>query len=584
MQDYFTDYAIINHLCKERIKLAGSLHDRQYIRRLAGHHREAQPAHPFYRLLPPRKQWNAYRRRFRSPDTNPDLAALKYAVRVLRNQQPEPLWVTELNRYIAGISRRVFGCNAFGFTSPDIRWKRKTEGGHEYRALCRFSPDDNLILCLFARYLRDKFDAGFSASSFAFRALNTQGQIPTHTDAFNELFALRQSAPAQDLYVAECDIRGFFDAVNHELALTAFQQAAAGRNLHPRSEAIFRAYLNCYSFPINVLAEATPRLRAEDAEGFFKWPEAELRKFHANPRNQRIGIPQGGAISGVIANLMLDAADKVVEGQPDDRSIHYYRFCDDMVLISPNKTHCETAFKAYLNKLTDLQLPYHAPESTCVYGAKHWEHKSKSPYCWSGRKWFGCVPWVQFVGYQIRYDGLVRPRKDSIRKQAKKIQETTQKLVGGLFRASQEQQILASRGQVHASLRAKLTAQGVGKVNWNPVNGPRLMCWAAGFKGLHEKPFIPGSLRFLDHARTQQIRRFSAVRIPFGDGRMGQSTNRTSPIGYAFSYDGQFTNTGGRQLIENPWHPHNLMEKGQSYLYYNTQSFYKWCRKTIDKL
>jgi hypothetical protein len=50
----------------------------------------------------------------------------------------------ELNRYIAAIRERVLGCHPFVFTSPDIQWQPKKEGSNEYRALCKFTPDDNL--------------------------------------------------------------------------------------------------------------------------------------------------------------------------------------------------------------------------------------------------------------------------------------------------------------------------------------------------------------------------------------------------------------------------------------------------------
>ena len=572
LNDYFSDDRIISHLCKERLKLAESRNDRQYISRLAGSSTQQTPDHDheFYHLLPARRKWSAYRPRNRRAGLNPDRIALKNAVMALRDRAEEQQWAGELNHYIAAVRDRVFTSHPITFAPPLVRWEVKKKGGHEYRALCRFDPTDNLILCLYAQYLRDTFDPQFSPSSYAFRARNSQGKLPTHHQAFTEVYNLKHSEPDRDLYVAEADIQGFFDTVDHEVALTTFRRAAQKVNLHPRAEVIFRAYLNCYSFPLNVLADTSPRLRERDSKGYFKWPEKELRHIHkADPRNLRIGVSQGGAVSGIIANLILDAADKSVEAECKSlgSEIHYYRYCDDMLLISPNLKDCKAAFQAYLNKLTELKLAFHRPESTCIYGKKHWGHKSKVPYRWSGRQWFGSVPWVQFVGYQIRYDGLVRPRKGSVANERAKLIKTTGKIIYGLIEASGRNRILANRTQVRESLKSRLTAQGVGRVKGGE-SGPRPMCWASGFQALHNKPFISTSLRRFDKTRAAQIGRIGSAPILYGMGRRSRGgAGRRDLTGYAFSYHAQFTNLGGRNLVLAYWRPGNLKDRLKARLF-----------------
>lgn len=573
LERYFTDERIINQLCKERVKLAGQRHDRQYINRMVGHVTEAAPGHPFYQLLPPRRRWSAFRPRIRTDGLNPDLHALKNAVRILRYQQPEQRWAVELNRYINAIRDRVFNSPSFTISPPTVHWELKGKGEHEYRAICQFSPDDNLILCLYAHYLRDAFDSQFSPSSYAFRAARN-GQIPAHHDAFTDIYNLKHDSRNHNFYVAECDIKGFFDTVDHAVALRAFREAGGQTQVHSRAESIFMAYLNCYSFPANVLAEAEPRLKQHDPNGYFKWPEADLRRLHgAEPRRLRIGVAQGGAVSGIIANLIMDPADKLVEAKHAElgAEIHYYRYCDDMLLILPNLKYCEQVFNAYLNKLTELKLTYHRPEKTIQYGMEHWGHKSKAPYRWTGRRWFGCVPWIQFVGYQIRYDGLARPRKDSVKKQCIKLVETTNKLKFGLIAASRTHQVQANRGQAVASLTSKLVAQGVGRIK-GFVAGPKPMCWAWGYKALHNKAIVDVGLRAFDRARRKQIRRFNAAIIQYGLGNNAQTNNRRNPIGYTFSYHAQFTNRGGGNLIHNPWKPINLKQRIQCWVYNKPRS------------
>jgi len=573
IERYFCDERIINQLCKERVKLAGQRHDRQYINRLAGYLVETEPDHPFYHLLPPRRQWSSFRPRNRTNGSNPDLFALKTAVQVLRRQQTDLPWVIALNRYIGEIQERVFNSAPFSISSPTVNWQLKKKGGQEYRALCRFSPNDNLILCLFAQYLRDAFDPLFSGASFAFRAVR-DGHAPTHHDAFNQLHHLKNTNASRSFYVAECDIKGFFDTVDHRVALEAFQEVAGTLCLPDRAEVLFRAYLDCYSFPVNVLEGALPGLQRRHPEGYFKWPENDLRDLHGtDPRSLRIGVAQGGAVSGIIANLIMDWADKGVEAESQKlgAEIHYFRYCDDMLLLSANLKHCRAVFDVYQQKLRELKLVCHKPERTCIYGKNHWNHKSKAPYLWSGRRWFGHVPWVQFVGYQIRYDGLVRPRKESVAKQCMKLVESANLLKFGLLRASGRNPVLATKNQAQASLRSKLTAMGVGRVKGRSV-GPRPMCWAWGYQALHNKPLVGHTLSVFDKAREKQLRRFGSATIRYGPGRVSSHRNRQDPWQGSTSYRDQFTDLGGQWLIHNPWKPSNILDKCKAFIFKQSKS------------
>src|ERR1043165_685831 len=106
----------------------------------------------------------------------------------------------------------------------------------------------------------------------------------------------------------------------------------------------------------------------------FPWPDEALEEFHSHPHQERIGVPQGGAISCVIANIVLDYADKQIKEaeQRLDAQIHYLRYCDDMVLISRNKRKCQAVFQTYLRALTELKLPFHKPKLVKQYGPQFW--------------------------------------------------------------------------------------------------------------------------------------------------------------------------------------------------------------------
>jgi len=475
-----------------------------------------------------------------------------------------------LNAFIEQVRRRVLGGEPFSFARPGVRFLLKDE--NRYRALCRFGLEDNLINCLIARYLRDFLDRIFDSASYAFRSPNAQGVMPTHHGAFETLFQLKYAAPRQDFYVAECDIQGFYDTVHHGISLGGLERLireltdrSPGCEFHPRAREVFRAYLDCFSFPRNVIMDSQERFKRDHPKAIVPWPEGELRRYYVDPQREPIGVPQGGALSCIIANIVLDHADKRVRRAIDrlGTEIHYFRYCDDMILLASNETHCRLVFEEYLRALEELRLPYHIPQRVDSYSKQFWKIKSKNAYRWTGSKGPGCVPWIQFVGYQIRYDGLVRIKKKSIEKHLRKIRNATDHLKCGLLGKRRDgtlgRPVTGTKRQVMLSLLWKLTSMGVGRVNLKDSSSTRPgMCWAAGFKGLHGKPLVPGFLKRLDREREKQLLRMDQARIPYGEGvstRHSGRGMRPLPGGLPFSYLGQFQDYEGRRLINNPYRP-----------------------------
>ena len=219
--DYFTDAEIIRQLCKERIKAAKSANDRQDIGRLMGD--QVGASRPFINtILPPRKKWAAYRARNRTRVPDVDTAALTCATFDLLQARPVDPWVVNLRGFIQRIRERIFSDAPLTFGRPQITWENKE--GRKYRPIACFSLEDNVINSLTAKYLRDFCDRAFEPSSYAFRARSDKGFMPTHHAAFEGIYALKTAGPDQDFYVAECDIRGFYDTVDHGVALETLQR------------------------------------------------------------------------------------------------------------------------------------------------------------------------------------------------------------------------------------------------------------------------------------------------------------------------------------------------------------------------
>ena len=133
-----------------------------------------------------------------------------------------------------------------------------------------------------------------------------------------------------------------------------------------------------------------------------------------------------------------------------------------------------------------------------------WTYKSRAPYRWEEKgKTKRSVPWVGFLGYQIRYDGLRRIRPASIAKQ----------LVRQVLEADRILQLLRPRDgapvaeafpvRALTSFISRLTAiAGTPKQDGKPGRD-----WASGFRLLRDGEHVDTQLRKLDRGRGRQIRR-----------------------------------------------------------------------------
>jgi len=87
-------------------------------------------------------------------------------------------------------------------------------------------------------------------------------------------------------------------------------------------------------------------LREIDPQASFPWPDEILRKMHASDDLTAIGIPQGGALSCFLTNVVPDEADRAIEHlrEPGGLEIENLRYCDDLMILSPDSAACQEGF------------------------------------------------------------------------------------------------------------------------------------------------------------------------------------------------------------------------------------------------
>ena len=146
---------------------------------------------------------------------------------------------------------------------------------------------DRLIQQAVAQVLSPLFDPGFSESSHGFRpGRNAHQAVRSVQEAWRE----------KRRHAVDCDLKSFFDTVNHDRLMGGLRQKVKDR----RVLALIRRYLTAGVVLPDGRWEATPQ-----------------------------GVPQGGPLSPLLANIVLDPLDKELE----KRGLRFARYADDFIIM-----------------------------------------------------------------------------------------------------------------------------------------------------------------------------------------------------------------------------------------------------------
>ena len=307
---YFTDKEVIRQLCKERVKLAGQRHDRMFLHNISRDCLSPSLTKPLnwgdqtpLEIFPPRRLWHRFRaRRGARSGSAADInsAALLKAVMTLRRTTPTAPWARKLARVVLRIRQRALASRSFRFGKPAIIPEEKEPGTNIYRPLAAFTLEDKIVDRQTGCYFRRSLDRLLHTSCLKCVPVFAAGaQAPTIHDALEKILTFRSTSKLSRIFVAECDIRGFFDCVPHSLVRSSLQELVREHNragtasIDPRAIGIFDAYLKSYSFHDNVKLDAEHKLRSKIPSAKFKWPEAELAELHGGGTLREIGVPQG---------------------------------------------------------------------------------------------------------------------------------------------------------------------------------------------------------------------------------------------------------------------------------------------------
>lgn len=441
--EYVSERVIIDLIVKERIKIAskGSLSGKSV----------PETALEIQKITPRRNDWRRLRKHSRIGRTSKEelqAASLRntiyFDLRKYRSGEAKaPKYLRRLLEFTSNIIHIVNSDAPIDFNDCiRIMAKfKKNEGDTAiYRPLSLYtSLEAKTLISLATGYLSSVLDKHLHREILSYRPKREyHGQKHYATDGNDAIIGLRKFADdhrGQHIYVAECDIQKFFDIINHDVVLKCFADIASEAGLpdYHQVERILKAYLDSYSFQKDVMnlnddenywsryqkqqKIKNHRFAWVDDECFSTCYESE-EEFKAC--KDHLGVPQGGALSCIISNVVLNSVDKAVvdEGDPDR---FFARYGDDIILAHTSYEKCRELMDAYVSALEEHHLPYHPFKSLsdCKAGEKtlksFWDMKSKSPFLW-GPGEGNAFEWIGFVGYEVKYTGETRIRKSTLDK------------------------------------------------------------------------------------------------------------------------------------------------------------------------
>jgi hypothetical protein len=454
--EYASEQRILELIIKERVKVAlkgklkGVSTDRIIKRAASGD--TLSTKEQVFTLMPARNSWRRPRKQERTINNGAESKSHKQiltrsiaiTIQQHRKQEIPPQYIKNLDAFISSLREDICSCEPITFNSTKVVGKKKkvdSEGIEILRPICVFeSLREKLLIALTSKYLTEVFDGLLHEEILSYRPLRRYhgSETPILTDrdnAIQNIHAYRKVHRCGTLYVAECDIQKYFDTINHDVIRSCFRsfadkvKAIDANFEYSQVERIVDAYLNSYSFYRNVESK-NEEIKVRKQQ--FEVPKAHLfiergcytaEEFEA--AKSKIGIPQGGALSALMSNVILHTIDSESILIGADRNRFFCRYGDDILLMHTSKAECESLINKYCEVLTQHKLLYHDFVSVADKEFRKangvgvrpilWDQKSRKPFLWGRSETEQeAVDWIGFLGYEMRYTGEVRLRRSSL--------------------------------------------------------------------------------------------------------------------------------------------------------------------------
>ena len=197
----------------------------------------------------------------------------------------------------------------------------KKDGGQ--RALGIPTVEDRIAQAVVTMYLEPEIDSHFHNDSYGYRP---------NKSAIEAVGVARQRCWCYD-WVVDLDIRKYFDTIPHELLWRAVNKHTQCKWIH--------LYIS-------------------------RWLSAPIRRVDGTFVNRERGVPQGGVISPLLANLFLHYAfDLWMERNYP--TLPFERYADDAIVHCKSEAQARMIRRAIEKRFTECGLQVHPHKTKIVY-------------------------------------------------------------------------------------------------------------------------------------------------------------------------------------------------------------------------
>jgi RNA-directed DNA polymerase len=230
---------------------------------------------------------------------------------------------------------------------------------------------DRVVLKALQLFLRPRLEPLNAPFSYAYRREGGAQRAISHARALAKSYK----------FVVEADIKSYFDRVDKKNLATVLFRLQHLTSLQPLIEA-----------GLSLETEVAPTVQAQD--------------LHLFDENDERGIPQGSALSPILANLYLAHFDLEMER----RGWPTLRYADDIIMFASSRQQAETAFADAKRTLASLGLDMHPLDTGPKAKSKIRDIKSEG---------------VEFVGFKIESDRVL-PSSKTLRRFRESIAAATE--------------------------------------------------------------------------------------------------------------------------------------------------------------
>jgi hypothetical protein len=190
----------------------------------------------------------------------------------------------------------------------------------------------------------------------------------------------------------------------------------------------------------------------------------------------------------------MDGVDSAIT-QLNDKELFYARYYDDNLIVHSSREKCLAALDTCIKKLRQLKLSVHEIVQNPQYGAEFYGLKSKGPYEWNNSTKRPSVPWVSFLGYNIRFDGNVRIRKETINKHIDSLRTDVTRFISTLCTVKLKAGI--SIKDAVAGFMGKTIQKSMGDI-YARSSREHGYCWMTVFQNVWLSPPALRQLKYVD--------------------------------------------------------------------------------------